>query len=147
VKPPFFLLRSGTLNVCDTVEEIEEQFGSETAGSDIPIMCDSEGQLLRISSGPDGLPLVVPDPRHPPSPDVIREVLRGYLERAGMSPDDVSSLPPADLLERACPKPDPRAQHPGHLLLVHLLIVHFLVPMALLLCLGAAAVIMWLLGL
>ena len=52
--------------------------------------------------------VLVCDDDGPRSPDTLRNVLRGYLERSGMTSEEVDSLSLSELVARACPPPDPR---------------------------------------
>jgi hypothetical protein len=103
MKPPFFLRKSGTLDVFDTVEELENRYPPDTLTGEDFIACDSEGRILLAGSASDGLTVQVCDEQQAPSPDTLRNLLRGYLERSGISPEEIDSLSLEDLIARAYP--------------------------------------------
>ena len=108
IKPPIFLWRSGTLDAFDTVEELANRYSAADLADGDCIACDSEGRILLAGRGLEGSAVLACDEQQPPSPDVLRTILRGYLERDGMSAEELDSLPIADLVIRAYPPPDPR---------------------------------------
>ena len=99
IKPPIFLWRSGTLDAFDTVEELAKRYSPADLAEGDFIACDSEGRILLAGRGSDGSAVLACDEQQPPSPDVLRNILRGYLERSGMSAEELDSLPLAALVE------------------------------------------------
>lgn len=98
LKPPIFLWKSGKLDVFDTVKELEDCYPLDTlAGKDF-IACDSEGRILLAGRGSDGSTVITHDEHCSPAPNTLREILRGYLERSGKSPEEVDVLSLADLV-------------------------------------------------
>ena len=108
IRPPIFLWRSGTLDAFNSVEELAELYSPADLAEGDFIACDSEGRILLAGRGSDGSAALACDARQPPSPDVLRDILRGYLERSGMSAEELDSLPLAALVRRAYLPPDPR---------------------------------------
>lgn len=108
VKPPIFLWKSGTLDVFDTVDELASLYSpADLAESDF-IACDCEGRILLAGRGSEGSAVLACDEQQPPSPDVLRAILRGYLERSGMSAEELDSLPLTELVRRAYLPQEPR---------------------------------------
>ena len=108
MKPPIFLWKSGTLDAFDTVEELANLYPPATLGKDDFIACDCEGRILLAGRESDGLAVFAVDEQQPPSPDTLRNILRGYLERGGTSAEELNSLSLAELVAKAYPPPDPR---------------------------------------
>jgi hypothetical protein len=110
MKPPIFLLKSGTVDAFDTVEELADHYPPDTLSGDGCVACDCEGQILKPERRSDGTTVLVCDEQQPPSPDTLRSILRGYLERKGVSPEELDSASLADLVIKAYPPPDPRLE-------------------------------------
>jgi hypothetical protein len=100
MKPPFFLRKSGTLDVFDTVEELENRYPPDTRAEEDFIACDSEGRILLPGRASDGRAVLACDEQQPPSPDTLRSILREYLERSGISREEVDSRSLGDLVAR-----------------------------------------------
>lgn len=100
MKPPFFLRKSDTLDAFDTVEELENRYPPETLAGEDFIACDSEGRILLPGRASDGRTVLACDEQQPPSPDTLRSILREYLERSGISPEEVDSRSLGDLVAR-----------------------------------------------
>ncbi len=110
MKPPIFLWKSGTLDAFDTVEELANVYPPAALTEDDFVACDCEGRILLAGRGAGGLTVLACDERQPPSPDMLRSILRGYLERTGLSAEELDSLSLAELVARAYPPPDPRIE-------------------------------------
>jgi len=142
MKPPVFLWKSGTLDAFDSVEEFEDRYPPDTlAGQDF-IACDSEGRILVAGRASDGSRVLSCDELGPPSPDTLRNILRGYLERRGTSPKELESLSLADLIARAYPDDPAPADEMGRMLLWKFIII----PALVLLCIAISKLISWLSG-
>ena len=108
MKPPIFMWKSGALDAFDTAEELADLYPLDILAHSEFMACDCEGQTLRVGRELDGSLVLVCDEQQSPSPDTLKSILRGYLERSGMSPEELDSLSLADLVTKAYPPPDPR---------------------------------------
>ena len=107
MKPPFFLWKAGALDVFDSVEELEDRHPPDTLAGEDFIACDSEGRILMAGRASIGLTVTARDDQATPSPDTLRNILRGYLERSGVTTEQLNSLSLAELVTIAYPPPDP----------------------------------------
>ncbi len=124
MKPPIFLWKSGTLDAFDSVAELENLYPPDTLVEDDVIACDCEGRILLAGRGSDGLAVFAAEEQQPRSPDTLRSILRGYLERSGMSPEELDSLSLAALVAKVYPPADPRLQK----IRFEALIMHVITP-------------------
>ncbi len=140
MKSPFFIWRSGTLDGFDTVEELENCFPLDGPVDSDFIACDSEGRILRVGRAADGATVLTCDEGQSPSPGTLRTILRGYLERKGMSCEELDSLSLGDLVTRAYPPPDPRLEQMKYKFILHYIVV----PVVVLLCFALYQLFTWL---
>ena len=77
MKPPIFLWRSGTLDAFDSVEELVDHYSAADLATGDFIACDSVGRILLAGRGAEGSAVLACDEQQPPSPDVLRNILRG----------------------------------------------------------------------
>lgn len=106
MNPPFFVWKAGTLDVCDTLDELEERYPRTTLANMDVVVCDSQGSAVWISRARDGAWTNAIEEPQPPSLDLLRNILRDYLEKGGMTAEEVDSLSSAGLVAKVCP-PDP----------------------------------------
>jgi hypothetical protein len=110
MKPPIFLWKSGTLDAFDSVEEIQDLYPPDAIVEDDVIACDCEGRILLAGRSSGGLVVFADYGQQPPSPDTLREILRGYLERSGTPPEELDSLSLEDLVAKVYPPHNARPE-------------------------------------
>ena len=103
MKPPIFMWMSGTLDAFDSIEELEDRYPRDTLADGDFVACDSEGRILMAGRASDGLAALACDDHKPPSPDTLRRILQGYLERSGITAEQLTLLTLAELIARAYP--------------------------------------------
>jgi hypothetical protein len=104
MRPPIFVWKSGTLDVCDSPEELHERYPpSELAQAEV-VVCDSRGRAIWISRVASGAWTNAVEAPQPPSPDLLRSILWRYLEGCGTPAEEIESLSLDELLKRACPE-------------------------------------------
>jgi hypothetical protein len=106
MKPPYFVWKSGTLDVCDTLDELDDRYPAGTLGQEGVVVCDSQGRPLWMSRAADGGWANAVEGPQPPSPELLRSVLWKYLRSRGTPPDEIESLSLNELVHLVCP-PDP----------------------------------------
>ena len=139
MKPPFFVWKSGTLDVCDTLEELKDRYPPQALLNKDAIACDSQGRAILVSRAADGTWADALDEPQPPSPDLLRSVLRSYLEKCGVSPEEIDSLALPDLVARAYPD-DPL---PENAIQEGLLWKFVYIPLITLLCIALSMLLSW----
>lgn len=104
MRPPIFVWKSGTLDVCDSPEDLDDRYpASELAQADV-VVCDSRGQAVWISRAERGAWANAVELSQPPSPDLLRSILWRYLESFGTPAEEIESLSLDELVQRACPE-------------------------------------------
>ncbi len=106
MRPPFFVWRSGTLDVCDSPEELSERYPTVELAQANVVVCDSRGHALWISRAARGAWQNAVEGPQRPSPGLLRSIVWPYLESCGMRAEEVQSLSLDELVRRVCP-PDP----------------------------------------
>jgi hypothetical protein len=109
-EPPYFIWKSGTLDVCDTLDELHDRYPAHELAQEDVVVCDSRGQALWISRAMDGVWVNAAQEHQPPSPDLLRSILWRYLEGCGTPREVIKSLSLNELVARACPE-DPMEEY------------------------------------
>lgn len=110
MKPPIFVWMSGTLDVFETLAELEQRYTANALNAAEAVVYDSKGRMLAACTEPTGATRIVCDDSQPPHPDKLAELLRGYLQRGGMSAQTVGSLSLPKLIQEVYPSSKPAAQ-------------------------------------
>jgi hypothetical protein len=141
VKPPFFIWKSGTLDVCDSLLDLNERYPSTELAQEEVVVCDSCGQALWISRPSDGEWVNAAADPQPPSQELLRSILWKYLEGRGVPPEKIESLSLSELVAEVCP-PDP---YPAEKVKAKILWRLFIIVVGFLLF-GVSVLIRWLRG-
>ena len=103
MKAPFFVWQSGLLDAFDTIGEIEDCYSADDISGDDCTLYDSAGKALAVSAQSDGTARISCDEHQPSQCDALMSLLRGYLERGGMSAERSSSLTLHELIQAVYP--------------------------------------------
>jgi hypothetical protein len=109
-QPPFFVWKSDTLDVCDSLDELHDRYPANELAQEGVIVCDSRGRAVWISRAVNGAWINAAEEYQSPSPDLLRSILWKYSEGRGTSPEEIRSLSLDDLIARAYPD-DPMEEY------------------------------------
>jgi hypothetical protein len=142
MQPPIFVWKSGTLDMCDTLGELNVRYPPGELAQEDVVVCDSHGQAIWISRATGGVWVNAADESQPSSPDLLRSILWRYLEGRGTPPEEIESLSLSELVEEVCP-PDP---YPAEEKVKGRILGELFIAAVILLCIALSMLIEWLRG-
>jgi hypothetical protein len=103
MKPPVFLWKSGSLDVFDSVAELQQRYSAEALLESDVALYDGTGRRLTVCAEFDGSSQIRCDEHPPTNPDALVELLRRYAECGGLPAETVQAMTLAELIEEAYP--------------------------------------------